>query len=165
MVELNWTLLFTFVNFGLLYLLLRLLLFKPVQNLLASRQRQIEEAFAVADANRKAAEQTRAEYEGKLAEIMSQTQQALDNVKAEGQRLKKEILERAEQEAAELRSRTEAEINHWKQRAFTALREQIADLALETAARGIASAKTPTIRREQIEAFLVGIEDEKQVNP
>lgn len=165
MIELNWTLFFTFVNFGLLYLLLRLVLFRPVKNMLDARQHQIDAAFAVADANRKSAEQTRAEYEAKLAGIMSQAQQTLENAKAEGEHLKKEIIERAEQEAAEIRTRTEAEIAHWKQRAFTALRQQITDLALETAARGIAAAKTPTVKREQIEALLIGIEDEKQVSP
>lgn len=162
MIEINWTLIFAFVNFGLLYFLLRMFLFKPVQNLLDARKRQIDEAFAAASANEQAAEKARTEYEGKLAELMEGAEATLENAKTEGRNIQTEMLARAEQEVAELRARAEAEIEHWKQRAFAELRQQIVSMSLEAASRCIATAKTPRIQREQIEALLAGIDQESR---
>ena len=53
MLTLNLNLLYTVVNVLVLFLLLRKFLYKPVMNIIAQRQKQVDDALAAAETSKK----------------------------------------------------------------------------------------------------------------
>lgn len=162
MMTLNWTLVITFINFGLLYLLLRLVLFKPVGNVLAARQNEIDQAFAASSAEKGEAEKTRAEYEAKLRDIYETAHETIEKAKAEGRQAQQEMIDRTQKSIDDMRARAEAEIELRRQRVYAEMREKIIDLSIQMASQAIARSKGADIRRDQLEAFLAGLEHESR---
>jgi len=162
-IEINWTLVYTFINFGLLYVVLRLLLYKPIQNTLANRKREISEAVAKADARMSEADQIKHEYEQKMADLYETTRQTLDKAGADGRALQEELIAKAQQEAGAITAQAQADADHLKKRVFTEMREQIVEMAMEATAN-LTGWASDSEQRRQIELFLSGLESEKRVN-
>ena len=163
MIEINWTLVYTFINFGLLYVVLRLLLYKPIQNTLANRKREISEAIEKADARMSEADQVKREYDQKMTDLYEMTRQTLDKAKAEGKALQEELIAKAQQEASAISAQAQADADHLKKRVFTEMREQIVEMAMEATAN-LTGWASDSEQRRQIELFLSGLESEKRVN-
>ena len=62
-----WTALFTFCNMMLSFLFLKKFLFKPVKNMIASRQKDIDDKYDAADRAKNEAEALKADYQHHLA--------------------------------------------------------------------------------------------------
>ena len=62
-----FTMIFAWVNLLILYLFLKKLLFKPVKNMIDSRQKEIDDMYSDAESSREAAAEMKTEYEEKLA--------------------------------------------------------------------------------------------------
>ena len=54
-----WTMIFAWINLLILYLFLKKLLFKPIKNMIDSRQKEIDDMYADAENNRADAENMR----------------------------------------------------------------------------------------------------------
>ena len=61
-----FTMIFAWVNLLILYIFLKKLLFKPVKNMIDSRQKEIDDMYNNAEGAKTEAEAMRAEYEEKL---------------------------------------------------------------------------------------------------
>ncbi len=86
------------VNFTILFILLRLLLYKPVLNALEQRRARLEKGLQDAEAAKKALENAEAER-----------QRILDEARAEAQKLRAEAVQQAEQAAAKVKADAQAE--------------------------------------------------------
>ena len=93
------------VNFAILAWLLKRLLYKPILDAIDAREKRVAKELADADAAKSAAEEERAEFGRKSAELEAQRAElmsrAMQEAKAEGQRL----LEQARQAADDLSAR------------------------------------------------------------
>ena len=69
MLTLNLNLLWTVVNVLILFLLLRKFLYKPVMNVIAQRQKQIDDAIAAAETSKQDAAAALTSAEGKLRNV------------------------------------------------------------------------------------------------
>ena len=62
-----WTCLFTLCNLVILYLVMKKLLFKPVKNMIDSRQKEVDDLYDNANRAKAEAEEMRARYETRTA--------------------------------------------------------------------------------------------------
>src|ERR1700704_347482 len=85
------------VNFIVLFLLLRLVLFKPVVNMLDARAQRVRDSMEQADAARRAAEQAEADRQALLAE----TRREAEAIRGRADQQAKRILADAEARAHE----------------------------------------------------------------
>ena len=69
MLTLNLNLLYTVVNILVLFLLLRKFLYKPVMNIIAQRQKQVDDALAAAETSKKEAATTLNTAQDKLRNV------------------------------------------------------------------------------------------------
>ena len=69
MLTLNLNLLYTVVNVLVLFLLLRKFLYKPVMNIIAQRQKQVDDALAAAETSKKEAAATLNTAQDKLRNV------------------------------------------------------------------------------------------------
>ena len=72
-----WTCLFTLCNLVILYLVMKKLLFKPVKNMIDSRQKEVDDLYDNANRAKAEAEEMRARYETRLQQANAATPTAV----------------------------------------------------------------------------------------
>ena len=86
MLTLNLNLLYTVVNILVLFLLLRKFLYKPVMNIIAQRQKQVDDALNAAETSKQEARRTAYEQQAEKdkQQLLADAQQQADAILAEG---------------------------------------------------------------------------------
>lgn len=118
------------VNFLLLVVILRLVLYKPVLNMLAQRKERI--AQSMKDAERASAAAQEAEQE--KAKILEAARREAQEIRAQATRdaekIAQEVRSRAESEVQDIRMRAQSEAEKLADAALADANKQIADLAI-----------------------------------
>ena len=118
------------VNFLLLVVILRLVLYKPVLNMLAQRKERI--AQSMKDAERASAAAQEAEQE--KAKILEAARREAQEIRAQATRdaekIAQDVRSRADVEAQEIRMRSQADAEKMVEAALADANKQIADLAI-----------------------------------
>lgn len=151
----NWQgLLAQIVNFGLLLVLLRMFLYKPVLNMLDQRSAKIREGLQRAEEMRAAAERAKEEHAAFIEEGRKEGQAIIARAEQIAARLKEEAQAQARAEAEQFLARARAEIERDKQQAIAELRGQVADLAILAASRVVGRSLDNTVHYRLIEEVL-----------
>ena len=130
-----WTMLFAWINILILYLFLRKLLFKPVKNMIDSRQKEVDTMYDEAEASRASAAQMKEEYEEKLKKAGEESDQILKNAVRRAQLKEEEILKDANEKAERTLERANEQVALEKKQAMNEVKDEVSDIAV-----GIASA-------------------------
>ena len=130
-----WTMIFAWCNLLVLYFFLRKLLFKPVKNMIDSRQKEIDDMYSDAEKSRDDAAVMKAEYEEKLGHAQEESEEILKTAVRRAQLREEEILHEANDKAARVMKRAEERVELEKKRAVNEVKNEVSDMAL-----GIASA-------------------------
>lgn len=130
-----WTMIFAWCNLLVLYIFLRKLLFKPVKNMIDSRQKEIDDMYSDAAKSKEDAAVIKAEYEEKMKSASEESEEILKKAQRRAQLREEEILHEANEKAARVLKRAEEQIDLEKKRAVNEVKDEVSDMAL-----GIASA-------------------------
>ena len=87
MLRVDWNLLLTIINLLLLFVLMRIFLFKPVQKIIAARQEEADRQFKEAGESKQAAEEARKQYEASLANAEEAKKQVLQEARPQMQNI------------------------------------------------------------------------------
>ena len=137
MLNLNWNIIWTFVNIIVLFALLKIFLFKPVSQMIEKRQRVIKNSLDRAAAAKKEASALRAAYSQKLQEADRDADSIIENAKSEARVQREIIIDKASQDADEIVKDAEKQIEVEKQRTIEDAPLEIADVALMAAKRAM----------------------------
>ena len=96
MLRVDWNLLLTIINLLLLFVMMRIFLFKPVQKIIAARQAEADRQFKEADESKQAAEEARKQYEASLANAEETKKQVLQEARQTADAEYKRIVSDAE---------------------------------------------------------------------
>ncbi|MBQ9748447.1 MAG: F0F1 ATP synthase subunit B [Clostridia bacterium] len=129
-----WTMIFAWCNLLILYFFLRKLLFKPVKNMIDSRQKEVDDMYDEAEASRKDAAEMKAEYEEKLAHAGEESEEILKRAVRKAQLREEEILREADEKAARTLKRAQEQVELEKKRAINEVKNEVSDMALGIAA-------------------------------
>ena len=77
MLRLDWNLLFTVINLLLLFVLMKIFLFKPVQKIIAARQAEADKQFDEAAAKQAEADGLKAQYAKSIASVEEEKSKAM----------------------------------------------------------------------------------------
>ena len=105
MLRVDWNLLLTIINLLLLFVLMRIFLFKPVQKIIAARQEEADRQFKEAGESKQAAEEARKQYEASLANAEEAKKQVLQEARQTADAEYKRIVSDAEKTAKQVRHR------------------------------------------------------------
>lgn len=144
----------TCVSFGLLVLLLSKVALPPILAFLAQREKSIADAIEEAAKNQKRSEDLLAEYKGQLTQINQKADQILSEAKNEGDRLKTEILERAEKQATLVTQRASQDIAREKDKIIDEVRRSTAELVALAAGKVLRKVISAEDNRQLIEESL-----------
>ncbi len=142
------------VNFGILFVLLYLLAYKPILKMLDQRAKKIKDSIEqtelVKDQAARAEEESRRRIEAGIKEgqeLISKATKAADEVRLEGQK-------RAQDEAQALVARARSEIQRERDEAVGALRQEFADLTIMAAEKVIDRSLDKKAHRDVIDKVL-----------
>ena len=130
-----FTMIFAWINLLILYLFLKKILFKPIKNMIDSRQNEIDEMYKNAEEAEKNAEAMRVDYENRLATANEESENIIKKAVRRAQLREEEILREANEKAERVMERAEEQIELEKKQAINDVKDQISTMAV-----GIASA-------------------------
>jgi len=157
-----WQILISLLNLVLLFLIMKRFLFKPVKNILAKRQEEIDMQYAEAEAAEKAAKESEQQWQEKLsgaeAEANAIIQKATENAKFRGEKLVAEAEEKAD--SIMRVARTEAELE--KKKAADGIKREIVEVSGALTEKLLEREINNDDHRTLIESFIekVGEQDE-----
>ena len=116
MLTLNLNLLYTVVNILVLFLLLRKFLYKPVMNIIAQRQKQVDDALNAAETSKQEAAAALNDAQAKLRNVDTEAAARRTAYELQAEKDKQQLLADAQQQAdailAEGKAAAEAERQH-----------------------------------------------------
>ena len=142
------------VNFVILVVLLRVLLYKPVKQLLENRKQRIAEGLDAAERAAAAAAEQRSTFERELDEARGTAQAEAGKLAQQAEQVRHEVLHAAEQEAAEIKARAREEIEQERRQAAAELEQQAAELAMAISRKVVGAALDQAAQRRLVEQFV-----------
>ncbi len=128
-------LLWSLINFVVLFLLLRKFLWRPILGILEDREREVTENLSRAENAREEAVRMKEEFERRLAEAQRRADEIISKATRKAEEMHNDLTEKAQAEAAAILERAQASIQREKEEAMAELRDQVADLAIEVAGK------------------------------
>ena len=136
MLEINPGLIFwTIITFIAVLAILSKVAWKPLLHALTSREEQIRTALQQAEEAQTEAKKLLEENKRQLAQAEAHSQQAMREGRAMGERLRVEIVEKANANARAMVEQAKEEIRRERDAALTQLRGEVADLAVIAAGK------------------------------
>lgn len=149
-----WTALFTLLNFLLLFFVAKKFLFVPVKNMIDSRQKEIDDMYAQADAAKSSALALEEEYKQQIAAAQQTGDALVKEAMARGKNREEEILRQANLEADAIREKAAQDIAREKKKALNDAKDEISSLAMEIAGKVVGQALDDKKQEQLIDSFL-----------
>ena len=109
MLTLNLNLLYTVVNILVLFLLLRKFLYKPVMNIIAQRQKQVDDALNAAETSKQEAAAALNDAQAKLRNVDTEAAARRTAYEQQAEKDKQQLLADAQQQADAILAKMQAE--------------------------------------------------------
>lgn len=152
-INLPWLLAYL-INFSLALVLLRILVYKPVLDMLDTRKKKIAEALENAEKVRADAALQQKEFDRKLDEARREAQTAAASAQQAAEKERQRIIAAAQEDAEKIRVAARGEVDYERKQMVSELRQQVIDLSLIGAQRVIGGNLDETKSRKLVENFL-----------
>ena len=129
----GWTVFFTIVNVLVLFIGLKVFLFKPVLNIIRQREEMIGQQFAEAAKKEQDAQQMKEEYQEKLKEPPRKSEDIVAGAKESAADEERLAAATSQEEAARMIARAKEEIRVEQEQAKKEVQADVALLAIEAA--------------------------------
>ena len=156
-----WTMIFAWINLLILYLFLKKLLFKPIKNMIDSRQKEIDDMYSDAESSREGAAALKSEYEEKISRADEESEEILRTALRRAALKEEEILREANEKASRTLERAEEQIEQEKKRAINDLKNEVSSLAIDIAAAVIGRDISESEHEDLINEFIENIGEDK----
>lgn len=150
----HWNFIWAAVNFILLFILLKIFLFKPVGKIMDERTRTIQDDLDAAKKSKEEAEALKKEYEDSICEAKEKAQEIIMKAHEDAESEKTAILKKSQEEADQMISDANKTIENERKRVLAQAQTQIADLAIEAASKIIGENLDDEKNRRLVDDFL-----------
>ena len=123
------------IGFAILLWIMNRLLYKPLFGALAQRQADIKATYDQLESDRKRMEDTRRDYEQRLAGIEAEARNHIQAAIKDGQELRDNLVADARKQAETIIVQGRNDIQRERQQAFLEMRQQIVSLAISAAGK------------------------------
>jgi F-type H+-transporting ATPase subunit b len=142
------------INFALLLIIFRLILYKPLLKMLDERKQRIQEGLDASDEAKRRLSQTEQEVAKEIDKARQEGQGLIAQAQQISTRLQEESRQAARTEAEQLLERARGEIQLERDSAIAQLRQEFADLTITAAERVIKEELDENKHRRLIEEVL-----------
>lgn len=160
MLKFDWNILWTLINLVFFFFLMKFTLFKPIKKVLDKRQELLDEQFEDAKKTQDEANSIKAEYQSQLDGVDDERKQIIADARDSAKVEYDKILERADNEAQRIKTEAQRNAKAETEKARLSAKEQIASIAMETAAKVVGSQASAELDSELYDKFLNESSDE-----
>lgn len=155
LISLNvWHIVATIANLLILTLIVKKILFKPVQKIMAERKAQVDNLYREAEESIDSAEKSKAEYEKKLEAADETVEGIIRDASKRAEAAREEIIADANRKARETAEKAEREIAQEKKKAINELKNEISGISVEIAENVVGREIDENDHRELIDSFI-----------
>ena len=154
MLKFDWNFLFTIINLVIFYILMRKFIFGKIISVMDKRKELIQKQFDEADEAKAQAEQIKEEYQSHLDNAESERQELINCAKAEAKIEYDKIIDKAQLDAERVKADAKKSAELETEKARLAVNEEIAQIAMETAAKIVGDKASPQTDSELYNKFL-----------
>ena len=149
--------LWTILTFILLLVVLRWIAWKPLLEALGRREELVRSSVERAEQAKHEAEQLLDQHRKQLAQAEAEVQRILSEGRSFGDKLKDEIVAKANQQSRRMIEQAQQEIERDKDSALSQLRTEVANLAIQAAGKILDETLDETKHRRIIDSYLQGL--------
>lgn len=146
----TWTIIFTWANLLILFLLLKKFLFKPITKILDKRAEEIENSYKQAEETNDKALSLKSEYEEKLLSAKNEADGIIKSAVETADRRSESIVNEANEKVRYIMEKSQKQIEQDKQNAVTDAKREIASMAVDAAEKIIGKKLTDSDDEELI---------------
>ena len=150
MLNLNWNIIWTFVNLIILYILLRKFLFGPITAMMEKREGEIKSSLDNASAAKQEAAALKAAYTDKLKTAEAAAGDIIKSAKEEAKAKRDEIISKAKEDAGNIVLE--------KERSISEAKSEIASLVMDAALK---AAKNGDVSESAVDSFILEVGEAK----
>lgn len=150
------------INFFIILFILQKLLYKPVMNMMETRQERIQKDQIEAEEKMNKAEELISEYDTKIAGVEDEKREILDDARDKAQERKQELLEIYKEEAENKRQVYLDEIEDEKELFIKNLRKKLGQNAVKIASHILSNISSKELEDEIFNTFLENIRNLKE---
>lgn len=149
-----WSIFEAVANVIILFILLRIFLFKPVNKIMNERTQTIKNDLDSAEKAKKEAEELRQQYSDSISEAREEANRIIMKAHDDAEAEKAAIIRRSQEEADEMISDANKSIENERKRVLQQAQTEIADLAIEAASKIIGENVDDEKNRRLVDKFL-----------
>ncbi len=149
-----WNIFWTVFNVMLLFILLRIFLFKPINKMLDDRTQEIQKDYDDAERAKKEAEQLKADYEASIGDAKEEASKIIRNAHEEAENERTKIIRKSHEEAENIVAAASETIENERKRVIRQAHSEIADLAVEAASKIVSANLDDEKNRKIVDEFL-----------
>ena len=154
MLRLDWNLLFTVINLLLLFVLMKIFLFKPVQKIIAARQAEADKQFDEAAAKQAEADGLKAQYAKSIASVEEEKSKAMQETMKKADAEYQRIVGDAESKAKQIKEDAAVEAENQKTQILKKAEKEIADMVVKSAEKLLVVGSTPESDKALYDTYL-----------
>lgn len=143
----------------LLFYVIGRLVIKPLQKNLQKRQDHIQQSIDNAEADRKKAEEYKADYEQKLAEASKERDEILKKAYDSAKEREAQVIKEAREEAERIRTRAQRDIEQEREKAKDEIQQESIGLAAAMTEKLLEQYVDEDVRSRLVEDAVRGMED------
>ena len=156
-----WYIVETVINVLILFILLRIFLFKPINKMKADRTRTIQDNLDSAEKAKAEAEELRQQYEESISEAKEKANQIIMKAHEDAETERSAIIRKSQDEAEKIVADADKTIENERKRVLRQAQSEIADLAIEAASKIIGENVDDEKNRKLVDKFLSDEEGKK----
>jgi len=151
----DWGLqIWTLVTFVILLVLLAKFAFKPIAQALDTRGQKIKQSIDDAEKSRAEAKKLMEDYQKQIAEARTEAGKVIEEARQLGERVRKEVVEKANAEASAVAQRAQEEIVRQKEKGIQELKDTVAALSVQIASKVIEKEVNEATHRQLIDTLI-----------
>jgi F-type H+-transporting ATPase subunit b len=153
--QINWGLWFwTVLTFLVMFALLAKLAFKPIAEALERRGQTIKASLDDAEKSRAEAKKLMEDYQKQIADARTEANKVIEEARVLGEKVRKEVVEKANAEASAVVQRAQEEITRQKEKGVQELKDTVASLSVQIASRVIEKEVNEATHRQLVDNLI-----------
>ncbi|MBO4492936.1 MAG: F0F1 ATP synthase subunit B [Ruminococcus sp.] len=149
-----WSIFEAVANVLILFVLLRIFLFKPLNKIRDDRTRTIQDNLDSAEKAKEEAEELRQQYENSISDAKAKANQIIMKAHEDAENERTAIIRKSQEEAEKIVADADKTIENERKRVLRQAQSEIADLAIEAASKIIGENVDDEKNRRLVDKFL-----------
>ena len=154
MLRIDLNLLWTILNLLLLFILVKIFLFNPVQKIIAARQEEVDKQLDDAKAAQTEADELKVKYADSLAGMEEERKKTLQDARKNADEEYKKIVSSAQAQAKQIKEEAVLQAESEKEQILKKAEQEIADMVVDAATKVVGSKSGVEIDRSLYDEFL-----------